>query len=324
MGMAASQARYIELTARKSNVEYEGQQINQQRTALSNESAGMFNQLMTLNVPTPPSTENYTTTQYKFNDGVNDCTIADGDITPLTGDAQYNSNVKYSYTTNPYTGVDKTRTDLTASLNGTTYRLGSTNLSAYSAASATDLAAVTQIATDCPNSAVAKATLAGSTDKILQYASGGTTYYVAQSQLDTMINNTTAPGTGTVDTCYAADIAKTNTQTEKAYVVKNASGRYTSVQLASESTTLPLTATTTTNQTAYADAMNQYTYNQALYEKQVQDINAKTEVIQQEDRTLEMKLSQLDTEQKALSTEMDSVKKVLDKNIETTFKTFSS
>ena len=32
MGMAASQARFLSLTARKTNVEYEGQQINQQRT----------------------------------------------------------------------------------------------------------------------------------------------------------------------------------------------------------------------------------------------------------------------------------------------------
>ena len=35
MGMAASQARYLGLTARKTNVEYEGQQINQARTALA-------------------------------------------------------------------------------------------------------------------------------------------------------------------------------------------------------------------------------------------------------------------------------------------------
>ena len=44
MGMAASQARYIALTARKSNVEYEGQQINQSRLLLANQSADLFNQ----------------------------------------------------------------------------------------------------------------------------------------------------------------------------------------------------------------------------------------------------------------------------------------
>ena len=40
MGMAASQARFLGLTARKSNVEYQVQQINQQRTSLANESLG--------------------------------------------------------------------------------------------------------------------------------------------------------------------------------------------------------------------------------------------------------------------------------------------
>ena len=35
MGMAASQARYLALTARKTNTEWEGQQINQARTALA-------------------------------------------------------------------------------------------------------------------------------------------------------------------------------------------------------------------------------------------------------------------------------------------------
>ena len=110
MGMAASQARYIELTARKTNVEYEGQQINQQRTALSNESAGMFTQLMALNVPTPPSTQEFVTTQYTFNDGDNDCIISD--VQTLTGNPNYNATVSYYYNQAVYTGVSKTRTDL--------------------------------------------------------------------------------------------------------------------------------------------------------------------------------------------------------------------
>jgi len=46
MGMAASQARYLALTARKTNTEWEGQQINQARTALANQSANLFNQLL--------------------------------------------------------------------------------------------------------------------------------------------------------------------------------------------------------------------------------------------------------------------------------------
>ena len=66
MGMAASQARFLGLTARKTNVEYEGQQVNQQRTVLSNESAGLFNQMLELQVPTPPSATDYYNTRYVF------------------------------------------------------------------------------------------------------------------------------------------------------------------------------------------------------------------------------------------------------------------
>ena len=71
MGMAASQARYLALTARKSNVEYEGQQINQARTALANQTANLFNQMLSMEVPAPPSIRDYTTVQYSYSDGFN-------------------------------------------------------------------------------------------------------------------------------------------------------------------------------------------------------------------------------------------------------------
>ena len=64
-------------------------------------------------------------------------------------------------------------------------------------------------------------------------------------------------------------------------------------------------------------------YEKEVYEKTIADINAKTSIIQQEDRTLELRLKQLDTEQNALKTEMDAVKKVIKDNVEKTFKTFS-
>ena len=69
MGMAASQARFLGLTARKNNVEYEGQQINQQRTSLANQTANYYNDLLGMKVPTPPSVDNFTKTVYSFNDG---------------------------------------------------------------------------------------------------------------------------------------------------------------------------------------------------------------------------------------------------------------
>ena len=75
MGMAASQARFLGLTARKTNVEYEGQQINQQRTSLSNQSANYYNDLLGMTVPVPPSVDNFTKTVYTFDDGALSNTI---------------------------------------------------------------------------------------------------------------------------------------------------------------------------------------------------------------------------------------------------------
>ena len=93
MGMAASQARFLGLTARKTNVEYEGQQVNQQRTCLANQSANYYNQLLGMNVPTPPSIADFTKTVYTFQDG-----NLSNSITSLI--AQSNGLYKVSYLSN--------------------------------------------------------------------------------------------------------------------------------------------------------------------------------------------------------------------------------
>ena len=52
------------------------------------------------------------------------------------------------------------------------------------------------------------------------------------------------------------------------------------------------------------------------------DYDAKVESLERKDKQFDMRIQQLSTEQKAIENEMDSVKKVIDKNIEETFKTF--
>ena len=116
MGMAASQARYLALVARKSNCEYEGQQINQARTVLANQSANLFNQMLGLNVPIPPSTQDYTKTQYSFTDGVNASVI--DSWKQLSGDPEYNYIVKSHYYTDRYTGSIKKMSDPQVQLSG--------------------------------------------------------------------------------------------------------------------------------------------------------------------------------------------------------------
>lgn len=52
------------------------------------------------------------------------------------------------------------------------------------------------------------------------------------------------------------------------------------------------------------------------------EYEAKVDKLQRIDKKFDTQIQQLSTEQKAIETEMDSVKKVIDKNIEETFKTF--
>ena len=110
MGMAASQARYIALTARKSNVEYEGQQINQARLALANQSANLFNQMMGMGVPTPPSTTDFTTVQYSFSDGVN-TEVLSNFYQLGNSDSEYNYVVTTYHNEKVYTGSKKMLND---------------------------------------------------------------------------------------------------------------------------------------------------------------------------------------------------------------------
>ncbi len=60
-----------------------------------------------------------------------------------------------------------------------------------------------------------------------------------------------------------------------------------------------------------------------MYDKKQQEINAQTSIIQQEDRNLELKLQRLDNERTQITTEIEAVDKVINDNIEASYKTFS-
>ena len=536
MGMAASQARYLALVARKSNCEYEGQQINQARTALANQSANLFNQMLGLQVPVPPSTQDYTVTQYSFKDGENASTISNWEQLSKA-DPDYNYVVTHYYYTNQYTGSQKllsdpqvqfpanvaspadvaaaraavaeaekilsdaakekttakknyeeaisklndtklkaatlsnhstaiegitginyddiadefTVTDANGDTNYISYNsLGDaekaaaddvinnlisigalagdyatnknglyftndgstfafqtdlaklvtnigdgklntysdgkvegyqdeiTNLernvnltqeaynksvdaynyaeSAYNTASADyndlvhptyignceltplaslnekDEAEILQIVTDLEaqgiTSEITKCYNAteGYKGGIYSFKLNGNTYFTTYADLE----NSYASGTGinNIDdqikmAYYNATYVSTKVEkTEKALLETDGTGRFTSIRFEDNSLTYTLTVETVTDNAAYEDAMNQYLYENAKYDKMVQDINARTSIIHQQDRQLELRLKQLDTEQNALATEIDAVKKVVDDNVEKSFKTF--
>ena len=121
----------------------------------------------------------------------------------------------------------------------------------------------------------------------------------------------------------------TEIKNAQALVEKDASGRYQALYIYSDEThtsgtRYELTTITETDDAAQNDAMNQYYYDKAIYDQKVEEVNAKIGVIQVQDKNLELKLKQLDTEENAISTEMDAVKKVISKNVESSFKTFNA
>lgn len=591
MGMAASQARHLALTARKSNCEYEGQQINQARTVLSNQSANLFNQMLGLQVPVPPSTQDFTKTQYSFTDGVNKVTM-DNWNQLATPEEDYNYVVTYHYMSDVYTGSQKKMNDPQVQFSGAVPSAITSDSAAQIAAIQAAQKEITEASKDYEEKLAAYKTKLSEASKLPAYADNTTSAHVNNAKFNDDKNFTvsttqvdangyliyeTEPNSGTmrfykdgkfyvrtegaeageyvynldettdtskytpdsIEKTYTAfqnltdadkqiltdtiesmkkngaltedfdlnnvyydttnqtiafnndlsnlvgigsgtktilplyyaedpvgkaedatwksvkgmneeinnakaladtakarldlaeatfdamsvpayvgncqltplseltsdqmaeiaqiikdmqsqnvntaltkcfdtldgtynpdtysggiysfkqngityyttyyDLAETAAsgeginhidnqqkmayynatyvstkieETKKALLETDAQGRFSSIRIEDDSVTFSLNMETITDDKAYQDAMNQYYYENAQYDKMVQDINAKTSLIQQEDQQLELRLKQLDTEQNALSTEIDAVSKVVKDNVEKSFKTF--
>ena len=345
MGMAASQARFLNLTARKTNIEYEGQQINQQRTELSNESANLYNQMLTLKVPTPPKTQDYTKIQYTFMmPGGNDqATISQ--IAPIyeSGKPTGEYSVIFSYKTTELgmpacSDNQKSKASKTASGD---YLITTKSGKSYEPIKYDDSDAeakkihgdaVNILQSSMPDSGDIYYINVGTeavpkyqyyTNKELAIAtaddakSNAVVYYSAQD-VDVYKEDSYSPCTINRDlqnrvqsftyTPYTEEVDPDTGETVKVY---------------GSATTFAVTTNTITDEAAYNDAMNEYTYQNYLYEQEMNNINAKTSITQAQDRDLELRLKQLDTEHNAIQTEMEAVKSVCKKNVEDSFKTFA-
>lgn len=337
MGMAASQARFLGLTARKNNVEFEGQQINQQRTVLSNQSANYYNDLLGMSVPTPPSVDNYTKTVYSFEDGALANTL-----TSLIAEPGGLYTISYlSKWQDDYSAVSASTSIVTRT--GTapdyTYSIGATDLR--------ELGSLDPSITDPKQQAdrqreeEAWATLLeqkyGKKDWVVRYVTNTTTgaetpYFYAKDDLDKATYDDKTNTSLSNINCYtigSEQKIEEHIAIEHCKVEKDSSGRFISISIPEVGedgettyTTYALTTQTTTDQDAYQDAMNEYEYQKQLYDQSIEDINSKIEIIQAEDKNLELRLKQLDTEQDAISNEVDAVSKVIEKNTESSFKTF--
>ena len=351
MGMAASQARWISLAARKTNVEYEGQQINQARTALANQTSALWNQLYNMKVPTPPSTADFTTTQYAFEmgDAVETIKEIQDDQYVDKDGITYNKLVTYYSKVNEYTGIRNTLTNPQVQLVPATdthpsyYMVGTRVLSCLSDVDRNDTgktavwptysAQLDQILLDWPDTQVAKDWKAfkdsgdpATLNNIYYWTdlSGNVNYASEKASTPDSLQACIKDPTAALHSYYSDYQSNNKEVTKHAIIEYDGSGRAKTIQLEGSSAVYELKTSSVTDENAYNDAMNQYNYDQHVYEKKVQDINAKTEQIQTEDRTLELRLKALDTEQNALQTEMEAVHKIISKNIESTFKTFES
>ncbi len=360
MGMAASQARFLGLTARKTNVEYEGQQINQQRTTLSNQSANYYNQLLGMEVPVPPSVDDYTKTVYSFTDGA-----LENVVTSLIaqGDGEFLVSYTRSYTDDTSV-VASTSSIITRSGNAGNYvySVGAKQLRTlgegldgtgdalteeFKAFAEEDeyLSTLTepQLVKLLQEEQAYKEKLdqkynkgqASADDAYQVYYKQDTTsgtwnpvfYKTNDLTKDTTIYSDKTGASQSFIQAYATGSERVTDEIKgtTAKLEQDTSGRYINITLnpgTDDEITYALTTQTTTDQDAYNDAMNQYEYDKTTYDKAIEDINNKIEIIQLEDKNLELRLKQLDTEQDAISTEMDAVQKVIEKNVESTFKTF--
>ena len=341
MGLAASQARFLGLTARKSNVEYQGQQINQARTALSNEVMALYQEYNNLDVPTPPLVNDFVKTVYKIDSTGEDYQISS--FSKIT-DGEYSGlyNVILSYgedipKARTYAAGDST---ITVKESGDTYsyinfQIG-TDTYTYDADFTSNT--ITKITGDYEKYAGLTTIMKekGLTNGVFyMYNRNGVNYFTSEQDLKDTQYNSSTEGKKIYNGTYAFDYqgvySSTKTATAIAALEQDTSGRLSSIRVAYSDDAIDLVGSTysiTTSQEddqqGYEDAMNQYNYEKQKYENEVERINKKTAKIQAEDKGLELKLGQLDTEQNAIKTEMEAVSKVIEETIEKVFKTFSS
>lgn len=271
MGLGASQARFLQLTARKSNIEYMGQQINQERLSLANESAGLFERSLTITAPTPPSSldDTYAIPAYTFTDA----------------DTGLSKKVLVGYALGALTG---------AVVLYDTYLPDGTkqeNIEVFNGGAVTGA-----------NSAAGQ-----------EGSDVGDSFFINQTEYESTLDATTATG---IDlTLFGAEYdTATGRLTGFSYGSTGSENEYTSEDIVYSAEF---------NDRAFNEAMNEYEYEKATYDYELERINLETSRIQQQDKSLELKLKKLDTEHTAIQSELDAVQKVITKNIESTFKTFS-
>ncbi len=478
MGMAASQARYLSLLARQSNLEYQGQQINQERSILSQQCTALYNSLLSMVVPTPPATTDFQTVKYTGEMGATKYSFDANSIRPNGGDTysvtmqeqkhgdslqkntqialvdstaaggfkgvEINTSASKTTTTTVSTGrmlpdskgtkylVPIPESTIEAGTVGTYYKASGNGYVMYNGPAdaecyrlgtktegAIQVSEETKEVKDVTNDGIGfiqRSELSGiyvlengevraatlndftqseNTPNILKFKSGVT--YIQQSpdgksyQAKGDVAGVTVGGKGVhkmteeekqkygdaIANCglqdkdgntYGPDdflmyyddkggavfvlesdvfdgnnnaitysyvpngeFSKSQTYDEAKLVFDPTNGRITEIAIPNYDedgniaswTSISVKAETVVDEAAYNDAYAKYEYDTYLYDQKNKEINAKTEIIQQEDKNLELKLQRLDNERTQITTEIEAVEKVINDNIEGSYKTFS-
>ncbi len=325
MGLAASQARFLGITARKSNIEYEGQQVNQQRTALAEEVNSLYNKLIALEVPIAPDTTKFYETDYSYE--ITNTTDSDG--TYLIKNYYENDDGTYTITTQrtyPRIAavgkkVDSSQYKITNEGGKYYLTIDGDEENKIELAEASDSEYIKGlINTKYPGSIT--------DDKLYSYKDPtGKSYYIDASVVEGAnkpVPEGEEPQVSNFSIYNTTEEQATETRVfEDAEFTFDANNRISNIYLPGLDASSEVNATRIHDDEGYQAALRDYTMSKEEYDKAVADLNAQTESLQQEDKVLELRLNQVDTEQQALQTELDAVKAILDKNIEKTFNTFS-
>ncbi|MBQ9246727.1 hypothetical protein IJ182_10725 [bacterium] len=329
MGLAASQARFLGITARKSNIEYEGQQVNQQRTALAEEVNALYNKLLSLKVPIAPATTDFFESKYTFevadaaSSNSGNYTIeqyypnSDGKTyTVKTSHSYYEDVAESSRLTSDY-WEKKDNNLILDKKNNIQYEVTQMDNipDEQESTASNDLRkkVISEINKKIPTSKLPdNANIMAFND-----TQTGQVHYIIGT-----LDNWSIPVTSYIE---KSEEQKDFMTFSNAVINFDTNGRIKSIKLDPYDETTELTVNTKRdyNEEGYEEALKDYTMSKDEYDKSVEDLNARTKSLQQEDKILELRLNQIDTEQNELQTELEAVKAVLDKNIENTFNTFS-
>ena len=335
MGLAASQARFLGITARKSNIEYEGQQVNQQRTALAQEVNAIYSKLLSLKVPIAPSATDFYETNYSFSlsntqgaDGKN----YDGTYTIKNyfknDDGTYHLNTERSYDKTVALGSTLSNATIKKSEEAESGIILTLPEGTFALTKALNSKSMIDLINETyPDEKIEDDTLYMYTD------SNNETHYIDKKIVDAYIDPKKDEEGKEVTPPSITSYVTTKKQVKESMVFESAeitldsNNRFKSAKVKVPGTDKSVNTDVNTQKIydsdGYDEALRDYTMSKDEYDKAVADLNAQTESLQEEDKVLELRLNQIDTEQEELQTELEAVKEVLNKNIENTFKTFA-